>query len=59
MKLLEGLVDQGRSFHALTFNLATVFELCCERGRERKGELVGRVESRGVGGERGGGDFKL
>ncbi|KAK0513409.1 hypothetical protein JMJ35_004395 [Cladonia borealis] len=59
VKLLEGLVDQGRSFHALTFNLATVFELCCERGRERKGELVGRVERvRGVG-ERGGGDFKL
>ena len=51
--------EKGRSFHALTFNLATVFELCSERGRERKGELVERVVERGVRGERGQGDFKL
>ncbi len=60
--LLEGLVERGRSFHALTFNLATVYELCSEKGRERKGELVARVakgiEERG-GGERGAVDFKL
>ena len=60
VKLLEGLVNgKGRSFHALTFNLATVFELCSERGRERKGELVERVVERGLRGERGQGDFKL
>ena len=60
VKLLEGLVDGGRSFHALTFNLATVFELCSERGRERKGELVERVAHGRVGiGERGAADFKL
>ncbi len=62
LKLLDGLVERGRSFRALTFNLATVYELCSERGRERKGELVGRVgrgiEERG-GGERGNADFKL
>ena len=59
VELLEGLVNEkGRSFHALTFNLATVFELCSEKGRERKGELVERVEREGMG-ERGAADFKL
>ncbi len=62
LELLDGLVERGRSFHALTFNLATVYELCSERGRERKAELVARV-ARGVeergGGERGLVDFKL
>lgn len=62
LDLLDGLVERGRSFHALTFNLATVYELCSERGRERKVELAGRVarsvEERG-GGERGSVDFKL
>lgn len=58
MELLEGLVERGRTFHALTFNLATVYELCSEKGRERKGELVERVAGR-AGGERGTGGFKL
>ena len=58
VKLLEGLVGKGRSFHALTFNLATVFELCSEKGRERKGDLVERLEREGMG-ERGAADFKL
>lgn len=62
LDLLDGLVEKGRSFQALTFNLATVYEICSERGRERKGELVGRVarsiQERG-GGERGLVDFKL
>ena len=58
VKLLEGLVEKGRSFHALTFNLATVFELCSEKGRERNGDLVERVEREGMG-ERGAADFKL
>ena len=62
VNLLDGLVEKGRSFHALTFNLATVYELCSERGMERKGKLVGRVakaiEQKG-GGERGVIDFKM
>ena len=62
LEILDGLVERGRNFRALTFNLATVFELCSERGRERKAELVERV-ARGVGegggGERGNVDFKL
>lgn len=60
--LLDGLVEKGRSFHALTFNLATVYELCSEKGRERKGELVERVRraiNEHSGGERGSVDFKL
>lgn len=58
LELLDRLVEGGRSFHALTFNLATVFELCSERGRERKGELAGRVAEMSKG-ERGVVDFKL
>ena len=63
MELLEGLVDKGRSFSALLFNLATVYEVRSEseKGRERKGELVRRVEGMmgGKRGERGVGEFKL
>ena len=62
LRLLDGLVEKGRSFHALIFNLATVYELCSERGREKKGELAGRVAGSievGRGGERGVVDFKL
>ena len=62
LELLEELVEKGRSFYALTFNLATVFELCSEKGREKKEELVDRVckgiEKKG-GGERALCDFKL
>ena len=62
LKLLDELVEKGRSFHALTFNLATVYELCSERGSQRKENLVERIsngiEERG-GGERGVVDFKL
>lgn len=62
LELLDELIERGRSFHALTFNLATVYELCSEKGREKKGKLVARVakslEEHG-GGERGVVDFKL
>ena len=62
LELLDQLVGKGRTFHALTFNLATVYELCSENGSQRKEDLVGRVcksiEERG-GGERGVIDFKL
>ena len=62
LELLDGLVEKGRSFHALTFNLATVYELCSEKSSQRKEDLVERV-SKGIegkgGGERGLVDFKL
>ncbi|KAL6718932.1 hypothetical protein ACLMJK_003167 [Lecanora helva] len=60
LKLLEGLVDErGRNFRPLLFNLATVYELVGEKGRERKGALVERVSGGMGGGERGLVDFKL
>ena len=62
LELLDSLVEKGRSFHALTFNLATVYELCSDKGREKKEDLVARVaksiEEQG-GGERNVADFKL
>jgi tetratricopeptide (TPR) repeat protein len=62
LELLDGLVEKGRNFHALTFNLATVYELCSDKGREKKGDLVARIantiEENG-GGERGVIDFKI
>lgn len=45
--LLEGLVDQGNSFHALTMNLSIVYELCTERSKGMKialAEKVARLE---------------
>ena len=62
LELLDQLVEKGRTFHALTFNLATVYELCSENGSQRKKDLAERVfkiiEEKG-GGERGVFDFKL
>ena len=62
LELLDRLVEKGRTFHALTFNLATVYELCSEKASQKKENLVGRVcksiEERG-GGERSVIDFKL
>ena len=43
LKLLDQLIENGRSFHALTFNLATVYELCHEKSKQRKELLVERV----------------
>ena len=42
-ELLTSLIDDGYSFHALTFNLATVYELCTERSRAKKMELAEKV----------------
>ncbi len=42
-QLLTRLVEEGHSFHALTFNLAAVYELCTERSRARKMELAEKV----------------
>ena len=69
--LLTALVDAGHSFHALTFNLATVYELSSERSRAKKMELAekvagsmivdGKSEDRegSVWAERANADFKL
>lgn len=67
--LLTSLISAGHSFHALTFNLATVYELCTEKARFKKLELAAdiaagmekreEVAGRGGGGERLNSDFKL
>ena len=60
-ELLDQLVEEGRSFHTLTFNLATVYELCTENASQRKEELAGRIakNTEKGGAERGVVDFKL
>ncbi|KAL9015824.1 MAG: hypothetical protein Q9185_006791 [Variospora sp. 1 TL-2023] len=65
--LMEEMVDAGNAFHALTFNLATVYELRTEQARERKTALAGRVADHlrqaaredGKSVEMVNGDFKL
>lgn len=67
---LQALVDSGLAWKGITFNLATIYELCTERSRALKIGLVEKVaehkEERmdGGAGEAGGyegvnGDFKL
>ena len=48
-------------FHALVFNLCTVYELCTERNRERKVGLAGKIAGKmgGGGREMRNEDFKL
>ncbi|KAF2026191.1 hypothetical protein EK21DRAFT_92630 [Setomelanomma holmii] len=62
-EILSKLVNSSAPFHAMIFNLSTVYELCTERNRDRKVELAGKLASRkdgqGVGWEVGGGEFKL
>ena len=61
-ELLDTLVEKGRGFHALTFNLATVYELCSEKGKAKKGEMADRVAQMSedkAKGERRNADFKL
>jgi len=60
-QLLTTLVEEGHSFHALTFNLAAVYELCTERSKARKTELAEKVAGMmkvgpGEGDGDGGGD---
>ena len=70
--LLSQLVNEGNSFHALTFNLSTIYELCTERSRALKIGLAEKVAelqqerdrasgdgNGGVGWEKVNGDFKL
>ncbi|KAL8747949.1 MAG: hypothetical protein Q9184_007532 [Pyrenodesmia sp. 2 TL-2023] len=66
--LLESLLNAGHNFHALTFNLSTIYELRTEHAREKKLALAGTVagmlreqgrDEDGKSVERGVGDFKL
>ena len=63
--MLSSLVDDSNSFHALTFNLSTIYELCTERSRALKiglAEKVAEIKQSGqgmVGWEKVNGDFKL
>lgn len=44
---MEKLVDEeGYGFHALTFNLSTIYELCTERSRTFKIELAEKLAER-------------
>ncbi|KAI6246302.1 hypothetical protein HI914_05773 [Erysiphe necator] len=46
-KIMEKLVDEeGYGFHALTFNLSTIYELCTERSRTFKIELAEKLAER-------------
>ncbi len=42
-QLLEEVVTENHAFYALTFNLATVYELSTEKARDRKMQLAERV----------------
>jgi hypothetical protein len=42
-EVLETLIENGNSFHALTFNLSTIYELCTERSRALKISLAEKV----------------
>lgn len=50
-KVLEGLVEEGNSFHGLTMNLSIVYELCTERSKSMKVTLVEKVAGLGKGKE--------
>lgn len=59
---MESLVEEGHSFHALTFNLSTIYELCTDKSRALKTELTEKVaslEMSDVGWEKTNVDFKL
>jgi trafficking protein particle complex subunit 12 len=61
--MLEGLVHEGNAFHALTFNLCTIYELCTDKSRALKVGLAEQVasfsDSDGAGWEKSVLDFKL
>ena len=61
-KLLTDLTAVSPPFHALTFNLCTLYELCTEKSRDRKMALAERIaakEPSEVGWEMAAVDFKL
>jgi hypothetical protein len=57
------MVDHGKGFHALTFNLSTIFELCTDKSRALKLRLAEQVaafpDQDGLGWEKSVVDFKL
>lgn len=61
--VLTALLDHTPPFHALLFNLSTVFELCTERSRDEKTRVAEHLAARkpgdGVGWERSAAEFKL
>ena len=60
--ILEGLISENESFHALTFNLSTIYELCTERSRAMKvtlAEKVAGIQEAGGGADKVNADFKL
>lgn len=56
-------MHEGNAFHALTFNLCTIYELCTDKSRAFKVGLAERVaalpDSDGTGWEKSVVDFKL
>jgi hypothetical protein len=64
-KILESMVDRGESFHALTFNLSTIYELCSEKARLLKLDLAAKVAAHhhddgyGTNWEKVNADFKV
>ncbi len=60
MEILESVVKKSPAFHTLTFNLATVYELCGDRAPEMKKSLIHHVlHSDQSSGEMIPADFKL
>ena len=60
--MLEHIAGQNPPFHTLTFNLATVYELCGERAQELKMSIARRaavLAREGGQGEMIAADFKL
>ncbi|WEW55090.1 hypothetical protein PRK78_000518 [Emydomyces testavorans] len=62
-EFLEFLVERGNSFQSLTFNLATIYELCSENSRNLKLDLTQQISyqppSRDINWERPSSDFKI
>ena len=61
--LLESLVSENYAFPSLIFNLATIYELCCDNPQTRKlglGQLVSQQNHNGETNlDRTNADFKL
>lgn len=62
-QMMETLIEEGNSFQSLTFNLATIYELCSENSDALKLDLTQRVSklppSRNSNWERPNVDFKM
>jgi Flp pilus assembly protein TadD len=61
-KVLESLVESGKSFQGLTFNLSTIYELCTDKSKLLKSQLAEKVAAlpeNGDGWEKVNADFKL